>query len=360
VILSQNHRAVEGAGPYDPIIKHLDKPQFDSICFLFGRFFMNPKAHYEAARELTQNPLHKQLSLISVAAVIAANILLLLLQVLINHLMADAVGLSAMGKRTGLMTVQSVLQFAVSLALPFWTYGFHRVAMEIARKGDPTYHTLFAGFRRFGPLLRLMLLETIIATGLVLLGSWISTMLYMMTPFAAQVIEKITPALAEAENLTDPAAVAALMEPVMQEMIKDLWPMYLLIVIVLGALLIPWLYKLRLAPYHILDGQNSALVAMSLSKYEMHGNRFAMFRLDLQWWWYYGLLVLSAAPLYIYSYMGGSTGAMWAMTLLSYGLQFLVQWQLLPRLQTSYALAYDALTHKDETDVPEGETPTPF
>jgi len=29
VILFQNHRAVEGAGPYDPIIEQLDKPEFE-------------------------------------------------------------------------------------------------------------------------------------------------------------------------------------------------------------------------------------------------------------------------------------------------------------------------------------------
>lgn len=321
---------------------------------------MNPKAHYEAARDLTQDPIHKQLALISVGAVIAANILLLLLQTLLLHMMTDAVGLAALGKRAAFATIQSVLQFAVTIVQPFWTYGFYRVAIEIARKESPTCKSLFSGFHRFGPLLRLLIMESLIATGLVLLGSWISTMLYMMTPFAAQVIEKITPALAEAEKLTDPAAQAALMEPVMQDMIKDIWPMYLLVVLVVGAILIPWLYKLRLAPYHIMDGENSALQAMALSKYEMYGNRFAMFRLDLHWWWYYGLLILATVPLYAYSYFGSGDVVMWVSTLLSYGLQFLVQWQLLPRLQTSYALAYDALKRKDKTDVPQGETPAQF
>lgn len=321
---------------------------------------MNPKAHYEAARDLTQDPIHKQLALISVGAVIAANILLLLLQTLLLHMMTDAVGLAALGKRAAFATIQSVLQFAVTIVQPFWTYGFYRVAIEIARKESPTCKSLFSGFHRFGPLLRLLIMESLIATGLVLLGSWISTMLYMMTPFAAQVIEKITPALAEAEKLTDPAAQAALMEPVMQDMIKDIWPMYLLVVVVVGAILIPWLYKLRLAPYHIMDGENSALQAMALSKYEMYGNRFAMFRLDLHWWWYYGLLILATVPLYAYSYFGSGDVVMWVSTLLSYGLQFLVQWQLLSRLQTSYALAYDALKRKDKTDVPQGETPAQF
>ena len=119
--------------------------------------------------------------------------------------------------------------------------------------------------------------------------------------------------------------------------------MYLLIAIALGVLLIPWLYKLRLAPFHILDGENSALRAMAQSQYEMHGNRFEMFKLDLCWWWYYGLLALASVPMYIYIYHGGGDVMYWVLTLTSYGLQVLVQWQLMPRVQTSYALAYDQL-----------------
>lgn len=319
---------------------------------------MEPKKIYQTAKDLTADPFHKQLALLSAGAVAAANILLLLLQVLIEHMLTDAVGLAALGKRAAFTTVQSVLQFAVTLALPFWTYGFYQVAMEIARNEKPSYRSLLAGFRRFGPLLRLMLLEWLIATGLTLLGTWISTMAYMMTPFAAQVIENITPALAEAEKLTDPVAQAALMEPVMQEMIKDIWPMYLLIVAVVGAILIPWLYKLRLAPYHIMDGEKSAMQAMALSKYEMHGNRFSLFKLDLHFWLYYSLMVLAAVPLYIPT--GDNMLLFWGTVLLSYGLQLLAQWQLLPRVQTAYALAYDALKRKSRTDVPQQETPTQF
>ena len=321
---------------------------------------MEPKRIYASARELTGDPRHYRLALVSAGVVVAANLLLLLLETLIGHMLTDAIGLAALGKRTALMTVQSVCELAVNILLPFWVYGFMQVAMEIARKGEPTYSSLLAGFRRFGPLLRLMLLETLIASGFIMLAVWGSSMLYMLSPFAARIIEDITPALEQAQTITDSAALSALMEPVMEEMLKDLWPFYLLLALSLGVLLIPWLYKLRLAPYHILDGENGALRAMALSKYEMHGNRFAMFLLDLRWWWYYGLLILSAAPLYIYTYVGGSEAFLWLMTLVSLGLQLVAEWLLMPRVQTSYALAYDALKRKDKTDVPPIGTPPQF
>lgn len=312
---------------------------------------MNPRSIIRSAKDLTGDPKYNRLALISVAVLMAVNILLLLAEMLIDHFLQDATGLAALGKRSVLLTVQSALSLAVSLATPFWSYGFYRVAMDIARKGDPTPNTLLHGFRRFWPLVRLLIIMFLMTIGYALVGTMLGTTLYMMTPWADKAFAMAAPAIQAAEAMTsDPAALNAMMEPLVVEMLKYLWPMYLLIAIALGAFLIPWLYQLCLAPYHILDGEKSALRAMELSRHEMYGNRFAMFRLDLSWWWYYGLLALAAAPIYIYNFMGGSTLAMWSMVLLSYGLQLLIQWQWLPCVQTSYALAFDQLRYKEETE----------
>lgn len=306
---------------------------------------------YHSAKELTGGTGCKRLALISAGVVVAANVLLLLLHSLINNMMVDAVGIASLGKRSAMITAQNILQLVVAVLSPFWTYGFYRVAMDLARKETPQTDTLLSGFRCFLPLLRLMLLEWLIAMGMTIAASWAATMTFMMTPWATDIIEDISPALAEAEKLTDPAAMAELMEPVLMEMLQKLWPMYLLVVVAVCVLLIPWLYRLRLAPYHILDGETRARTAMRQSRYEMHGNCLAMFRLDLRWWWYYGLLILAAVPLYIYDFIGGGQTTLWVIVLLSYSVQLVVQWQLLPRVQTSYALAYDTLKRKDETDV---------
>jgi len=312
---------------------------------------MEPKILYRSATELSAGQRLKQLALLSVGVMVAANLFLLLVGELISSLMQDATGLAMLGKRTTLLTIQSLLEFAVSVALPFWGYGFYKAAMFVSRKAEPNKKTLLWGFQKFWPLLRLLALELAIGIGYALLATVGATMLYMMTPWAARVMAQIEPALIQATTLTnDPEALNALMEPVVAEMMKGMWPMYLLIVMALGALLIPWLYKLRLAPYHILDGENSALKAMAISQQEMYGNKFSFFKLDLCWWWYYGLLALAVSPLYVYAYTGGSNGLFWVLTLVSYGLQLVIQWQFLPRVQTSYALAYDQL--KSKTDNP--------
>ena len=134
----------------------------------------------------------------------------------------------------------------------------------------------------------------------------------------------------------------------MLQLLQLIWPMYLLIAVALCVILVPWLYQIRLASYHILDGDNGALFAIAKSRQEMYGKRFSMFLLDLRFWWYYALLLVASVPLYIQSFVGGGQLAMRGLTLLSLGLQLLVQWQFLPWVETAYALAYDHLRIKEE------------
>ena len=308
---------------------------------------MDPKSIYASATRLSDNPKLKQLALFSAGALAVANLLVLLVQLLVESLLQDATGLAAIGKRTALLSVANVFQFLVTAAAPFWTYGFYRVAMDAARQQPPNSKTLLSGFLRFGPLLRMLLIEGLIGTGYVLLGCTLGSTLFMMTPLAEQAFYSIGPALEQAQTITDPAALEAMMQPLMVELIKQIWPMYLLMAIAIGVFLIPWLYHLRLAPYHILDGENRALQAMGRSRQEMHFSRFSLFLLDLRFWWYYGLLLLATVPLYIPMFTTLSPLMLVLTTALSYGLQVLIQWQWLPRVQTSYALVYDALRIKE-------------
>ena len=312
---------------------------------------MDTKTIYHSSRELTGQPSHKKLALYSIGAVVIANILLLLVDSLMRYLIQDATGLTALGKRAMLQTVTSALQLALNLAAPFWAYGFTKVAMDIARQGNPTPDTLLTGFRRFWPLLRYLILVTIIGISYFFLSTMIGTMLFMLSPMSDQAMLAIEPALAQAETAAlanDPEALNALMGPLMAQLLQRIWPMYLLIAIALCVILLPWLYQIRLTPYHILDGDNKVLFALAKSRHEMYGKRFSMFLLDLRFWWYYALLLIASVPLYVYSFTGGGQLAMWGLTLLSLGLQLLVQWQFLPRVETAYALAYDQLRIKEE------------
>lgn len=315
---------------------------------------MNQKALRQSAASLT-GPLHKRLALISVGAVAAANVLLILLQLLTDHMMKNATGLDGLSRRAGLMTAQSVLNLVLSLSAPFWSYGFYKVAMDTARSCQPETKTLLWGFHRFWPLLRLLLLEVLIVSGLAMLGGTVGSMLYVNTPLS-NVLMKYVPTFQAVEQLTDPNAVAALLEPILPQLLLDMLPLFLLVLVGVCVLVFPWFYKVRLAHYHILDGENRATVAMAISQQEMRGSRFAMFKLDLSWWWYYGLLMLASAPLYLPDILPNLSVPQWAFTLLSLGLQVLVQWQFMARVQTSYALTYDELRFRpmQESPLPTG------
>lgn len=310
---------------------------------------MDRKQFRQTAAALTGNPGFKRLALYSAGAVAAANILLLLLQLLTDRLIQNATGLDGLSKRSGILTMQSVLDFAISIAAPFWSFGFYKVAMDIARNNQPETKTLLFGFQRFWPLLRLLILEILTFFCLAMLGGMAASMLYVNTPLS-NALMKYIPTLEAAEQLTDPEAIAALIEPILPSMILDMLPLFLLVFLAIGVLVIPWAYKIRLAHYHVLDGLNHATVAMALSKQEMRGSRFALFKLDLSWWWYYLLLMLTSAPQFLPKI------PLLVSAILTFGLQVLVQWLFMARVETSYALAYDWLRFK----TPQTESPTDF
>ena len=308
---------------------------------------MNTKSLCQQAVRLTSDGSGKRLALLSAGAVAIANLLLMLMSSLIDFFLKDATGLDAIDQRASLMTIQSTLQLVVTVASPFWTYGFYKVALDLSREEAPDKETLLYGFRRFWPLLRFLLLETLIVTVLTALAALLSSFIYTSLPFGRAAIAEAEAAFAEAQKVTsDPDALQALTDPILISLLKKIWPMYLLMAALIGVILVPWLYRLRMAPFYILDGENRAAYAMALSRQKLQGYRLSWFLLDLRWWWYYGLMILAAAALYLPNIIGGGQLLFWGITLASCCLQVLLQWQFLPRVQTSYALAYEHLRKK--------------
>ena len=75
---------------------------------------MNPRSITQTATRLSEGKDLKQLALYSAGALALANLLLLLVQELIGSLLTDATGLAALGKRSLLLTIQSIFSLAVT------------------------------------------------------------------------------------------------------------------------------------------------------------------------------------------------------------------------------------------------------
>ena len=279
----------------------------------------------------------KKLALIFTGATVLLSFVISLVSFLLSRQMESAMGLGGLGTRTILSAAQILIMLAGAVASPFWNLGYTRAALDTARDGSAEPKTLLAGFSRFFPAVRLLLLRGLLMIAAALGSVQVGTILYMLTPVSMVAMDRIETLLAGGEAaLADPAAI--------EQLADVFWPMYLLIGIVLLVVLIPMLYRLRLVEFSLMDGREKALKNMLESNFLMRGKCLWMFKLDLSFWWYFLLQALAAAVSYGDLLFNGSDAAYWIFYIFSAGAQLALGWQFLPRVQTAYALAYDEIT----------------
>lgn len=249
-------------------------------------------------------------------------------------------GLAGIGTRTVLSVIRTMLTLIFTAAIPFWDMGYVRSALGFARGEQTGLRTLLEGFRRCGAVLRLLLLRSLLYTALAFLCLQLSSVLFALSPLGLSAIEAMDAAMAEGVQ-----SEVQLMEMIL----PTLWPVYILFGVVLCVVVIPVFYRLRLTDFLIMDGNDRALAAMAGSSRAMRGNRISFFRLDLHFWWYYALQLLSTALAYGDTVLSAAglpvQGDVWyfVFVLLSAVAQVLITWRFAPYVQTAYATAYDAL-----------------
>lgn len=297
----------------------------------------------------------KKLSLIHTAASLAVTLVLVVISFILTRQIDGTGGLAGLGTRSILETAQTVLQFASTLLLPFWEIGFLYAAIRMARKEETGPRALVEGFRRFGPVLRLMLLRSLLAIGVLLLCSQVATTIYLLTPFSASYFQLYDTLMGNAATATDPTAL--LDEATMQAMAESILPVAIISAVLAIALLIPLLYRFRLAEYVIMDTPGTgAFAALRASNRMMRSNCVAMFRLDLSYWWFYLAQAVIAlvgygdvllAALGVALPMSADT-AYFLFYLLYIGGQLVLLWQVRSAVETTYAAAYDVLKEPQE------------
>lgn len=282
-----------------------------------------------------------RLTLLHSAVAFGANLLVLLIGFVLTRQADNMVGLSGIGSRSVLLTAQTVLTYALVLAMPFWNLGYTYAALGFARREYREFPSLAEGFRRFFPALRMFLLQLALILGVSYLCLQAATVLYMLFPWSDGLFAMAEQLMSDPTATIDAAAVEALL--------PSLIPVYVLFAGLLAGFLLPILYRLRLAAFALMDKATRARDAFRRSAVAMKGNRFALFKLDVSFWWYYGLLLLTGALTYgdaVLSALGipiGDMGYLLFSILGGIG-QLLVTWRFAPYVQTTVALAYDQFT----------------
>ena len=262
-------------------------------------------------------------------------------------------GLSNMGLRSVLSTIQSVLpmiQNALSMCLQI---GYIAAMMRISRRQYASPHTLKLGFDRFWLLLRTTLLQVCIYMAAAMACFWIAAQIFMFTPMADAATELLAPVMAEG---TPPMDVL-LDEALYNQLVQVMLPMFVILGVLYLIVMIPIAYSFRMVNYIVVDKPAlSAGIVLRESRKMMKGNRFRLFRLDLGFWWWFVLSAITSLICY-----GDTLLPMLGISLpmnadlayfLFYGLflcaQFALFFFLRNRVEVAFAHFYDRIRPKDQ------------
>ena len=303
-----------------------------------------------AKRRLTAasyNP--KRLILIHSGVTLGISLLLTLLDYWIAwQIDTKGSGLAGLGMRSVLETVQTVLNGAYAILAPFWSMGVTYAILRLARGKAAWPQALLEGFRRKGPVFRLLLMQGLIYGILTFAAMWGAWMLYTMTPdgqaFAEAIMKLIAGGVTDYVELYE-----AIPEMVLDQVSRVYVPIFLVALLVL---VLPASYRMRMAPYVLMEKERSgAWKAIRTSGRLTRRNGWHLVVLDLSYWWYYLIQVLLIAVSLVPALLTMQEiqlpldeGVLYIAANVLYTVLLLIfETQAKPKQQTVYALAYEAL-----------------
>ena len=302
----------------------------------------------EAAASLSGSRNHKKIVAVYMGVTTALAVLVTVLDLVLGNMVGSTGGLSNLGNRAILETVQMALPIFQSAILIFWEMGYLQAMLDVSRDRRTDQRTLTQGFSHFGPVLRLTLLMLLYYGSLLVLGIYTGTMLFMLTPYAEPVVNAVN-AAPTASMLTGEVMIT---DELLLAVDGAMLPMMLICGGVFALLALPVYYRFRFARLCLLDNPGGgALAALRKSAKMTRGNRMQLFKLDLSFWWLYLLELLAGALIYadVFLAMAGITlpVAPIVAEFASYGLYLLVYFGIcyayLNYRTVTWAKAYEAM-----------------
>lgn len=281
----------------------------------------------------------------------AISLLVTLANLWLENEISGTGGLSNLGTRAVFSTAQQALPLLSSIVTMCLELGYLAGMMRISRGQYANHTDLKTGFRKFWPLLRLTLLQGFLYLALGILAVQLAALIFSMTPWSEPLMELLYPIVASGSTAIDEATVL--------QAYSLMAPMFIILIVVYLIVLIPFLFKMRMAYYCLLDDPRGGAMAAIRSSNKMMRRRFIpMLKIDLSHWLYYLGCAAVMAVTYgdlILAYLGISVPMdATVLSLLFYGaslaLHFGIQVILRNRVETTYLMAYEKLREKPKED----------
>lgn len=314
---------------------------------------LNPRTlKQRSAQTLAAAKMPRKLLFMYLVASMLLSVALTLADLLLSHAIGSTSGLSGLGTRSVLSTMQTVLPFISLLAMMCWDLGYRSAMLRISRGAHTDEKTLVGGFSLFGPALRSALIQGMLYAAAIIVCSNIGSAIFALSPLSDDFSDLITPMLTQTTALSDELLFG---EETMLALVDSMLPALVIILVLFAIVAVPLSYRLRMVDFALIDDPRAgALSAIRKSRTMMRGNCKALFRLDLHFWYYYLLSVLAGLLC-----NGDTLLAAFGVTLpinatlagflfyaLYFAATFAVQLPLRNRVEQVYALAYDELRPK--------------
>lgn len=302
-----------------------------------------------AAERVSGAPMEKKIVLIYGGLTVGLAFLATVLRYVLGLQIDQLGGLSNLGSRTMLSTIQSMLPLVTSLAVMCIELGYVSAMLRIARGQYASPNGLRLGFARFWPLLRCSVIQGLIYAGLVIAAMYLASMIFVMSPWGQPFMEAITPMMAQT-SLLDPQLT--LDDAAVMQLLPTMLPMFLMLIVIACLLVIPVSFRFRMADYVIIDKPGmGAMAALRESRKMMRGNCLKLLKLDLSYWWYFVVLFVISCignldqwlPLFGIALPMSADVAFFLFYAVYLGLQLGVYYFLRNRIEVTYALVYDSV-----------------
>ena len=315
----------------------------------------------DALRYATYDP--KKLTFLHTAVALGSSLLLTLVNLLINQQIANTGGLSGMGLRSVLSTLQSVLDFAVMVALPFWEIGLIFAALGWSRKEQPDPAVLLRGFRQFRSVLALNLLRVLLLFIVGFFIVYLISAVYMFTPLSEPLWKLIEPLYGS--NMTTQEIEAFFTPEMLDSMMRSSIPMLVISGVAYASVAVFLFYRLRFAEYALADGTGAFGSLLRSVRLTGKKRSLAVLKLDLHFWWYYlviGLLLVVYFGDMILAAAGVALPVSADMAAVLFSLvatvcRVVFCRRYLPVVATTYAVTYQSFCDAAATDTVQANAP---
>lgn len=304
-----------------------------------------------AAQRLESAPVAKRIALICAAVIIGTAFLNTGLNYLLDLRIDETGGLSNIGARSILSTIQTVFPYLRMALVMCVELGYASAMLRIARGQYTSLNAFRLGFDRFWLALGTRIWEYLAYCGIMFISTFLGVQLFLLSPLSNSSIAMLEPYLADGMEafMQNEAAYA--------QFAQSLWPALIFVGALYALLAIPLAYQYRMASFVIIDKPGiRPRAALRESTRMMKGHRIQLFRLDVSLWLFYLMKVLASVVCYgdsILPLLGvqlpfSETVGYFLFFALYLVMEFAIFYFMQNRVTTTYALAYDSLRPKEE------------